>query len=450
MSHPDEFWPGILATARQLDQHSYYDLLGVARDAGPETIGQAYYAQVRRLHPDRHAMESDPERKNALVRLYARIGEAYRVLTSPDKRKAYDSALSGGKTRLAHEQSVAAPRPKAPDPKTPQARALYERGKQLFDKGDMRGARAQWDLAIQFEPDSEVLRRALQSLDGGNPSLPLSGATPAPGPAATLRASAAASSGVKPGASKGSAPWNRPPTELTVPGEDLMKPAKGPAAVPYPCPSWDKLDSLYRRKLLGNGLAIRSAYAPPVGIDIPLAIQLPDGRVLQVASRVSSVGPARKPGRFSIRLVFGDIAAETRAAFESILAERGYPASGQPGDRARTEDDSHASGPYDQADTQELDAPSLAEDIFGGSSFDSPAVQDDAALGRAALIEGRHAMACDYLSRALEQTPDNDSVRALFYIALGHQTDATGNTREAKIHVQTALKLDASAIEWLK
>ena len=400
------------------------------------------------------------------------------MLKSPDRRKAYDQALADGQMRLSREQQAAKPRPKGPDPKTPQGRMLYERGTELFNKGDTRGARAQWDLAIQFEPESEVIRAALDSLDGGKrpETKPAKPAKPAQAVGTTASSGSKAKSSPKAIAAKSSF---RPPTEVTVPGQDLSQAAEEPAPVPIACPTWDKVESLYHRKLLGEGLAIRSAYAPPVDTEIPLAISLPDGSVVAVASRVKTVGPARKPGRYSIRLVFDAIPSETRAIFETVLAAHGstaaIPDSGGEAQSAApvppplpqppVETPGNQPDPVDRptgkaallgdsAETLEMDPTSLAEDLFDEPSAaiirNQPAVQDDESLGRRALSQGRYAMACDYLSRAIEKSPDSDDVRALFYIALGHQTEATGNSREAQIHFQTALKLDASSVEWLK
>src|SRR5690606_18674749 len=67
---PDDFWREILATVRDLDGLSYYELLGVPRGSDAAAISDAYYALVRRIHPDRHAREPDGARTSALVRLY--------------------------------------------------------------------------------------------------------------------------------------------------------------------------------------------------------------------------------------------------------------------------------------------------------------------------------------------------------------------------------------------
>lgn len=160
----DPFWAYVQDAVNHLDQRSYYQLLGVDSQADGDSIGVAYYALVRRLHPDRHVREPTA-RRQALTRLFARVGEAYRVLSKANERRAYDRILAHGDMRLTREALAAEKtRSRTPDPRTPKARALYDRGQQLLTKGDSRGARAQWQLAIQFEPQSKVLRAALARL----------------------------------------------------------------------------------------------------------------------------------------------------------------------------------------------------------------------------------------------------------------------------------------------
>jgi len=95
-----DFWGRVESLAETLGQHSYYELLGMPQDASGDQIREAYYRAVKKLHPDNHARERDPSRKRALVRLYARIGEAHRTLSNPIQRAAYDASLAEGNTRL--------------------------------------------------------------------------------------------------------------------------------------------------------------------------------------------------------------------------------------------------------------------------------------------------------------------------------------------------------------
>ena len=61
----------------------YYETLGVARDAAADEIKRAYRKLAQQFHPDRNK-EPDAEKK------FAEVGEAYEVLSDPEKREKYD------------------------------------------------------------------------------------------------------------------------------------------------------------------------------------------------------------------------------------------------------------------------------------------------------------------------------------------------------------------------
>ena len=183
----EDFWAYVVDAVEHLEQRSYYQILGVPDDADHDTIYHAYYALVRRLHPDRHIKES-AGRQRMLTRVYARMNEAYQVLSKADSRRMYDGLLAHGHMRLTRADRAAESKGgQGPDPRTAKVQAMYDKGRQLLAGGDARGARAQWQLAAQFEPDSKVLAAALASLDGAEES------RDAPGP--DMGASAQASPG---------------------------------------------------------------------------------------------------------------------------------------------------------------------------------------------------------------------------------------------------------------
>src|ERR1700722_2412086 len=66
-----------------LAYEDYYAVLGVPRDADQDTIRRAYRTLARKLHPDLNA-DSDAEDR------FKDLGEAYEVLSDPDKRERYD------------------------------------------------------------------------------------------------------------------------------------------------------------------------------------------------------------------------------------------------------------------------------------------------------------------------------------------------------------------------
>jgi molecular chaperone DnaJ len=62
----------------------YYEILGVARDAGPDEIKKAFRRLARDTHPD--ANPDDP----AAEAQFREVAEAYEVLSDPQKRARYD------------------------------------------------------------------------------------------------------------------------------------------------------------------------------------------------------------------------------------------------------------------------------------------------------------------------------------------------------------------------
>jgi curved DNA-binding protein len=66
-----------------LSYTDYYDVLGVSRDADQDAIRRAYRKLAREYHPDLNS-DSDAEER------FKELGEAYEVLSDPDKRERYD------------------------------------------------------------------------------------------------------------------------------------------------------------------------------------------------------------------------------------------------------------------------------------------------------------------------------------------------------------------------
>ena len=66
-----------------LSYMDYYGVLGVSRDADQDTIRRAYRKLARQYHPDLNSDEDAEER-------FKELGEAYEVLSDPEKRERYD------------------------------------------------------------------------------------------------------------------------------------------------------------------------------------------------------------------------------------------------------------------------------------------------------------------------------------------------------------------------
>jgi len=71
-----------------MPKETYYDILGVSKDANDSEIKKAFRALSLKYHPDRNPTEDTTEK-------FQKIGEAYEVLSDAEKRNQYDNESNG-------------------------------------------------------------------------------------------------------------------------------------------------------------------------------------------------------------------------------------------------------------------------------------------------------------------------------------------------------------------
>ncbi len=111
----------------------YYEVLGVERTAGASEIKKAYRKLARKHHPDINPGNTQAEQR------FKEIQEAYAVLSSPEKRKQYDT--------FGHVDGAGGA---GFDPFRQQQAAWGDRGGVRIDFGDLGGGSGYQDLGDIF------------------------------------------------------------------------------------------------------------------------------------------------------------------------------------------------------------------------------------------------------------------------------------------------------------
>lgn len=70
----------------------YYEILGVSKSASAEDLKKAYRKLALKWHPDR----CPPEQKDVAQKKFQEIGEAFQVLSDPEKKRIYDQVGEDG------------------------------------------------------------------------------------------------------------------------------------------------------------------------------------------------------------------------------------------------------------------------------------------------------------------------------------------------------------------
>jgi len=97
----DQRWAELAGLYDRLDHMTHFDLLGIASSATPQEVTNAYFARVKRFHPDRLPASLAPLARCAQM-LFDRLTEANETLSNTEERAEYQrSVAAGGGTRAS-------------------------------------------------------------------------------------------------------------------------------------------------------------------------------------------------------------------------------------------------------------------------------------------------------------------------------------------------------------
>ncbi|MFO8055901.1 MAG: DnaJ domain-containing protein, partial [bacterium] len=209
-----------------LENLSYYELLNVDRGARPEKIKKAYLKGTKLFHPDRYYRNADKEFKGKLQEIFKQLNKGYRELLDPDVRREYDlkleteeeeeimvapvsptsrtrgvkgseasrqradkqaklgitttrltrkSGISEGtklKLDLKGKKSSSPIKKQVEKMKQEGGRASDEQGRKFYnwalqerDRGNLKGAKTNLELALQYEPGNSKYKKLKEELE---------------------------------------------------------------------------------------------------------------------------------------------------------------------------------------------------------------------------------------------------------------------------------------------
>jgi len=114
----------VAALHEKIGEMSYYQILGINKQASEEDIKKAYFQLARKYHPDRFDRSTPASDRAKIEDVFDKITKAYHTLTSRELRKVYDI-----RTPAAGVGDSGKDVAKKADNKFRQAKTLYSQGR---------------------------------------------------------------------------------------------------------------------------------------------------------------------------------------------------------------------------------------------------------------------------------------------------------------------------------
>lgn len=144
----EELRKQILGQHERIDELSHYELLGVEADAAETAIKKAYFGLAKRIHPDAVARIGLAEIHREANELFARVAQAYQVLSDPKRRSAYDEQESAGT-------------PSTDANRLAQAETLYRKAEIMLKLGNFKEALEFLRPCVELWPEEADYQSAL-------------------------------------------------------------------------------------------------------------------------------------------------------------------------------------------------------------------------------------------------------------------------------------------------
>jgi len=137
----------IKALERSVD---HYAILGVSQSARADEIRAAYFSIAKRIHPDRLRAVGVTEVGPDAQRLFARINQAFGVLSDPQRRAEYALMVSAGGEEAVRKAQADAEEKAG---RVLRAEETFRRGEMALRRSQFEAARALFEEAVELNGD---------------------------------------------------------------------------------------------------------------------------------------------------------------------------------------------------------------------------------------------------------------------------------------------------------
>jgi hypothetical protein len=135
----------------------HYSILGVSSGAKADEVRAAYFAIAKRIHPDRLRAVGVTDVDNDAQRLFARINQAFGVLSDPQRRADYSVMISAGGEQAVRKAQADAEEKAG---RVLRAEETFRRGEMALRRSMFEQARALFEEAVSLN-DEEAEYHAL-------------------------------------------------------------------------------------------------------------------------------------------------------------------------------------------------------------------------------------------------------------------------------------------------
>jgi tetratricopeptide (TPR) repeat protein len=137
----------ILEMLEHLGDLDHYAMLGLSSDANAAEVKKAYFKKAKKYHPDALASMGIADLADEAARVFARISEAFEILSDPSRKAAYDSGAGS--------------EPGIDTARLAQAEKSFRKGEILARMGNFEAALEYLKPAVELWPDEPAYHAGL-------------------------------------------------------------------------------------------------------------------------------------------------------------------------------------------------------------------------------------------------------------------------------------------------